>query len=85
MPALAAANHGLLNDRRSRPIPDVGLPWKGQAMRVTSRSRRSVVVLLLAALVVAVAITASKTEPQPWSPEADKICHEIYGPIIDGG
>jgi hypothetical protein len=53
-------------------------------MRITSRSRRYVI-LLPAALVVAVVIAACKTEPQPWSPEANKIYHEIYGPIIDGG
>jgi hypothetical protein len=40
--------------------------------------------LFLTAL-VAVALAGCKTEPQPWSPEADKIYHEIYGPIIDGG
>jgi len=43
------------------------------------------VILLLAALVVALGMTACKTQPQPWSPEADKIYHQIYGPIIDGG
>jgi len=74
----------LLNDRRSRPSLDVGLRWKGQAIRITSLSR-GYIILLPAALVVAVAIAARKTEPQPWSPEADKIYHEIYGPIIDGG
>ena len=56
---------------------------EAQAMRLVSHRRRPVG-LMLAAL-FAVSLAACKTEPQPWSPEADKIYHEIYGPIIDGG
>lgn len=47
-------------------------------------SRRRCVDLALAALVLA-ALAACKTQPSPWSPEVDKVYHELYGPIIDGG
>ncbi|HUC69020.1 MAG TPA: hypothetical protein VMA53_26620 [Stellaceae bacterium] len=53
-------------------------------MRLTLHHRRYAG-LALAALLAAIALSACKTEPQPWSPEANKTYHEIYGPIIDGG
>ena len=40
--------------------------------------------LVLAVLFTA-ALAACKTQPSPWSPEVDKLYHQMYGPIIDGG
>jgi hypothetical protein len=40
---------------------------------------------LILAAVVAVSLAACQTQPQPWSPEVDKVYHELYHPIIDGG
>jgi hypothetical protein len=47
-------------------------------------SRYSYAGLLLIAL-FASALAACKTEPSPWSPDVDKLYHQMYGPIIDGG
>jgi hypothetical protein len=52
-------------------------------MRLAS-CRRRYAALVLAAL-FEVFVAACKTQPSPWSPEVDKLYHEMYGPIIDGG
>jgi len=46
----------------------------------TIRSKRLVLAVLCTA-----ALAACKTQPSPWSPEVDKLYHQMYGPIIDGG
>jgi hypothetical protein len=56
--------------------------WKEAIMR--RGSRRQYAGLILAAFLVA-ALAACKTQPSPWSPEVDKLYHQMYGPIIDGG
>ncbi len=52
-------------------------------MRLASYRRRYPA-LILAAL-FAVFLAACKTQQSPWSPEVDKLYHQMYGPIIDGG
>jgi len=62
--------------------------WEGEAMRkvrevvagATVGSKR-----LVLAVVFTAALAACKTQPSPWSPEVDKLYHQMYGPIIDGG
>ncbi|HZB90057.1 MAG TPA: hypothetical protein VE397_01365 [Stellaceae bacterium] len=49
---------------------------------VSHRQRHAA--LGLAAL-LAVFLAACQTQKSPWSPEVDKVYHEMYGPIIDGG
>jgi hypothetical protein len=52
-------------------------------MRLASRRRWYAAVMIGALLVDSLA--ACKTQPSPWSPEVDKLYHQMYGPIIDGG
>jgi hypothetical protein len=40
--------------------------------------------LVLVAL-FAFALVACKTQASPWSPDVDKLYHQMYGPIIDAG
>jgi hypothetical protein len=51
-------------------------------MRLAScRCRRRYAALVLAALFAGF-LAACKTQPSPWSPEVDKLYHEMYGPIM---
>jgi hypothetical protein len=52
-------------------------------MRLAPYHRRYTA-LVIAALFAGL-LAACKTQPSPWSPEVDKVYHEMYGPIIDGG
>jgi hypothetical protein len=52
-------------------------------MRLAS-CRRRYTALILAAL-FGTFLVACKAQPSPWSPQVDKLYHEMYGPIIDGG
>ncbi len=52
-------------------------------MRLASRRRRDVALILVALL--AVSLAACTPPPSPNTPEVDKVYREMYGPIIDGG
>jgi len=40
---------------------------------------------LILAVLLAAFLAACKTQPSPWSPQVDKLYHQMNGPIIDGG
>jgi hypothetical protein len=74
--------HALLNGR-ARHCFQCPHGRKGLAVRLASHCRPNFSLIFRA--LFAVQLAACATEPQPWSPEVDKVYHEIYHPIIDGG